>query len=284
MAENAPDADYAETEYLYNQVMAPALEASVAALGLRPGQRVLDAGCGPGGVLPLLAEGVAPSGEVVGLDLSRPHVERARRLARERGLQDAVRVEVADLCADLPVEPGSCDVIWTADVLYPDTVGDCAAVVRRICAALAPGGTLAIFFGNWLRPLYLPGYARLEHLICAARETQYGHERAWEGTAHPERPLSWLRSAGLNGCRLHMFPVVYSQPLPAAVRQYLTNAIFAGHYADAVARCGKEVGMMPEDEALWRRLSDPASPGFILDQPDYYCAVSPLLALGQRSA
>lgn len=39
----------AGTEYLYDQAMAPALTAAVAALGLCPGWHVLDAGCGPGG-------------------------------------------------------------------------------------------------------------------------------------------------------------------------------------------------------------------------------------------
>jgi SAM-dependent methyltransferase len=282
VADDDPNADYADTEYLYNRLMAPALEGAIAALGLRPGWRVLDAGCGPGGVLPLLYAGVAPSGMVLGLDVSTPHVERARQLARERGLQNAITVAVADLRADLPVAPQSCDAVWIADVLYPDTVGDSGAAVARLSRTLKPGGVLAIFYGNWLRPLYLPGYARLEHLICAARETLYARERHWQGQPHPERPFAWLSGAGLTACRLQLFPVVYAQPLPEAVRRYITTAILGGHYADAVAACGHDVGMNAEDEAQWRRLADPASSDFILDQPDYYCVISPLLALGQH--
>ena len=41
--------------------------------------------------------------------------------------------------------------------------------------------------------------------------------------------------------------------------------------------------MTAADLDLWHRLSDPAGPHFISDQPDYYCAVTPLLALGERS-
>lgn len=62
MTDDGQHADYADTEYLYNSLMAPALTDAIAALGLRPGWRVLDAGCGPGGILPLLAAGVAPTG------------------------------------------------------------------------------------------------------------------------------------------------------------------------------------------------------------------------------
>jgi SAM-dependent methyltransferase len=262
--------------------MESVLESAVAAIGLRAGWRVLDAGCGPGGVLPLLSAAVAPGGAVIGFDLSAPHVERAGQLVRERGLQSAVTVEVADLRADLPIEPASCDAVWTADVLYPDTVGDPAPIVSALSRALKPGGILAIFYGNWLRPLYLPGYARLEHLICAAREAQYARERPWHGTAHPERSLAWLADAGLISCRLQLFPVLHRQPLPAEVRRYVATAILDGHYARAVAAWREEGGMTPADEQLWRRLSDPQSPDYILDQPDYFCAATPLLALGQR--
>lgn len=183
--------------------------------------------------------------------------------------------------AELPVAPHSCDAVWIADVLYPDTVGDPAVTVARLARLLKPGGVLAVFYGNWLRPTYLPGYARLEHLIGAAREARYAHERGWQGQFHPECALTWLRTAGLEDFRLHLFPVLYSQPLPQPVREYITTAIFGGHYAGAVAALGQATGLSPEDEALWQQLSDPMSPDFILDQPDYYCVASPILALGR---
>jgi arsenite methyltransferase len=283
MGEDLPS-DYADTEYRYNHFMTSALAEAIAALGLRAGWRVLDAGCGPGGVLPLLAAAVMPSGTVLGLDYSLAHVERARQLMQAHGLQNVVTVEVADLRVELPVAPHSCDAIWIADVLYPDTVGQPAAVVRRLARLLSPGGILAVFYGNWLRPVYLPGYARLEHLIGAAREARYASERPSQGQFHPECALAWLRGAGLQECRLQLFPVLHTQPLPQAVREYIATAIFAGHYAEAVAARDADAGLSPEDEALWRRLSDPTSPDCLLEQPDYYCAVSPILALGRRMA
>jgi SAM-dependent methyltransferase len=276
------NSDYAEQEYLYNHLMEHALTDAIASLGLRPGDRVLDAGCGPGGVLPRLFAAVAPGGSVAGIDSSIPHVERARQLMREQHLEDAITVEVADLRAELSVVPESCDAVWIADVLYPGTVGDPVSVVARLSRTLKPGGRLAIFHGNWMRPLYLPGYARLEHLICAARETVYAREYPWQGPPHPESSLAWLRQAGLVSCQLQVFPLVHRQPLPADVREYLTSAIFGGHYARAVAEGGHEVGMTPEDEDLWRRLSNPQSPDFILNQPDYYCVAAPILAFGRR--
>ncbi|MET9872575.1 SAM-dependent methyltransferase, partial [Streptomyces sp. NPDC006386] len=46
----------------------PAYAAAVAELGLRAGDRVLDAGCGTGRALPPLRAGVGPCGVVLGAD------------------------------------------------------------------------------------------------------------------------------------------------------------------------------------------------------------------------
>src|ERR1700723_2200495 len=45
-------------------------QTEVDTLRLGQGNRVLDAGCGPGGTFPYLVEAVGPSGEVVGIDIS----------------------------------------------------------------------------------------------------------------------------------------------------------------------------------------------------------------------
>ena len=59
------------------QRQAEELAADSAALldrvGLRPGQSVIDLGCGPRGILDLLAEWVSPAGRVVGLDADPAH-------------------------------------------------------------------------------------------------------------------------------------------------------------------------------------------------------------------
>ncbi len=61
---------------------------------LRPGQRVLDIGCGWGGMALYLAE--TADVEVTGLTLSREQLRVARQRAQERGLADRVRFELQD--------------------------------------------------------------------------------------------------------------------------------------------------------------------------------------------
>ena len=63
--------------------------------GLRPGQRAIDLGCGPRGILELLAERVAPGGRVTGVDADPGHVAMAAEFAASRGLA-SVEVIAAD--------------------------------------------------------------------------------------------------------------------------------------------------------------------------------------------
>jgi tRNA A58 N-methylase Trm61 len=62
--------------------LAPDSEALLDGIGIKPGERVIDIGCGPGGVLDLLAKRVGPSGSVLGIERSPHFVDLARRAAR----------------------------------------------------------------------------------------------------------------------------------------------------------------------------------------------------------
>src|SRR5262245_16202260 len=57
-------------------------------LVLRPGHRVLDAGCGIGDPSLTIAQWVAPRGSVIGLDVAASMLEVARRRARARGIRN----------------------------------------------------------------------------------------------------------------------------------------------------------------------------------------------------
>lgn len=102
-------------------------------LGLRPGMRVADVGCGTGQHLLRYAEAVAPGGEAVGYDFSPDAVAGAR----DRG----ARAEVAD-GASLPAPDGSFDALASSFAVYylpdlPRTLAEWRRVLR-------PGGLLAV--------------------------------------------------------------------------------------------------------------------------------------------
>ena len=116
-------------------------EAAVVALALRPGDRVLDLGCGTGLNLPLLAEGVGEKGRVVGVDLSGGMLRRARG----RGIGPIGPIRPILLQADgsrFYLRPGSLDAVLSTYTLT--TLPRWPNVLDGLLAALKPGGRIAI--------------------------------------------------------------------------------------------------------------------------------------------
>jgi cyclopropane fatty-acyl-phospholipid synthase-like methyltransferase len=66
--------------------LAPDSAALLDRVGLRPGQSAIDLGCGPRGILDLLAGRVAPDGRVVGLDADPAHTAMAAAFVTGRRL------------------------------------------------------------------------------------------------------------------------------------------------------------------------------------------------------
>src|SRR5512147_2581195 len=116
----------------------PAYAAAVADLGLRPGDRVLDAGCGTGRALPLLRAAVGPSGVVLGADLTPAMLAAAVRAGRDR--EGALLL--ADVAA-LPLRSGSLDAVFTAGLIAHLPCP--AENLRELARAVLPGGSLALF-------------------------------------------------------------------------------------------------------------------------------------------
>ncbi|MEU0205961.1 class I SAM-dependent methyltransferase [Streptomyces canus] len=116
----------------------PAYAAAVAELGLRVGDRVLDAGCGTGRALPPLRAAVGPSGVVVGADLTAAMLEAAVRAGRDRD----GRLLLADVAA-LPLRSRSLDAVFGAGLIshLPRPTEN----LRELARIVRPGGVLALF-------------------------------------------------------------------------------------------------------------------------------------------
>jgi SAM-dependent methyltransferase len=121
------------------QPEARALLARLGELGLRPGQTALDLGCGPRGILDLLAEAVGPGGRVVGLDADPAHVAAARQYAFSQGLAN-VEVLAGD-ARHTGLPAASFDLVHTRTLLV--TIPEPAEVVAEMAKLARPGGLVA---------------------------------------------------------------------------------------------------------------------------------------------
>jgi magnesium protoporphyrin O-methyltransferase len=107
----------------------------------RPGERVLDAGCGSGRYSVAFAERGA---EVVGIDISPAMLALARARADERGVAGRCRFVLADLDADVPGAP--FDTVLAVGLL--DYYADAGAVLARL-AGLAARRVVVSFPEPW---------------------------------------------------------------------------------------------------------------------------------------
>ncbi|MFL6166255.1 MAG: class I SAM-dependent methyltransferase [Ornithinibacter sp.] len=117
----------------------PAAQGLVESLEPRPGERVLDLGCGRGAATTLLARAVLPSGSVDAVDVSPAMVEHTRTLLAHEGL--AARTLVMD-AGDPDLPPASYDAVASSLVLF--FLPDPPTALARWVGLLAPGGRIGL--------------------------------------------------------------------------------------------------------------------------------------------
>lgn len=112
-------------------------QAAIEAAAPATDERVLDVGCGAGASSRALAARVGAGGQVLGVDISEPLIDRARTLARQ---DTPALFQVADASsAELP--QGAFDILFSRfGVMFFDDPTAAFAHMRR---ALRPGGRVA---------------------------------------------------------------------------------------------------------------------------------------------
>ncbi|WP_306056840.1 class I SAM-dependent methyltransferase [Natronococcus wangiae] len=110
---------------------------AAAACRLERGDTVVEMGCGTGANLPYLREQVGPDGTVVGIDFTRPVLERARELTAD---YDNVHVVRGD--ATRPPVDGDVDAILATFVV--GMLSDPAGAVDDWCDLVGPGGRVVL--------------------------------------------------------------------------------------------------------------------------------------------
>ena len=128
----------------------PVRRRAVQALGLQPGQTVLDVGCGTGLSFPLLAPLVGPRGRVIGIEQCPEMAEGARRRAREAGWSQVRVLESPAESADFPERAHAALFVFTHDVLM------CEAAVRNVLDHLRPGARVVATGLQWAPAWAMP--------------------------------------------------------------------------------------------------------------------------------
>jgi ubiquinone/menaquinone biosynthesis C-methylase UbiE len=112
---------------------------AVQALGLRPGDTVVDVACGTGLNFSLLEEAIGPGGRIVGVDLTDAMLARAEERIGTNGWGNVSLVQADAAAFDFPA---GVDAIVSTYAL--SQVPECAEVIAHGAAALAAGGRWAV--------------------------------------------------------------------------------------------------------------------------------------------
>jgi SAM-dependent methyltransferase len=252
-----------EESYRLLEVFQPLREGmisdAIAGLGLPAGSRGLDAGCGVGLGTFALAEAVGREGHVVGLDVSASLLARAEELAREAGLGKRVSFERGDV-KNLAFGDDEFDWAWSVDCVgYYREVPFPA--LRELVRVVKPGGTVAIL--AWSSEQLLPGYPALEARLKATAAGLAPFERGMPPERHFLRAPEWFRELELEEVQGRTFAGDACAPLSDEVREGLAGLFEMRWYG-----AGEELAA--EERAEFERLTDAASPDFILNDPAYY--------------
>ncbi|MEV6975129.1 methyltransferase domain-containing protein [Kitasatospora sp. NPDC093806] len=172
---------------------------------LRPGQAVLDIGCGPGTITAELAELVGPGGRVVAADTSAEVLAAAARHAAGRGLANVV-FEVADVHR-LPYADGEFDVVHAHQVLQHVT--DPVGALRELRRVTAEGGVVAVRDVDYATMAWYPETPGLDRWLDLYRRIA----RASGGEPDAgRRLLSWARAAGFTDVTATSSSWTYATP------------------------------------------------------------------------
>ncbi|MGH4008897.1 MAG: methyltransferase domain-containing protein [Pseudonocardiaceae bacterium] len=219
------DARYRTREYLHRR------ELVHHALGAKPGDRILDVGCGPGFFVAELLGKVGTAGSVVGVDSSPQMLAvAARRCAGYRNFT----LHEAD-ATSLPVECANFDRALSVQVI--EYVPDVVAALAELYRAVRPGGRVLVWDIDWSTVTWhSDDPARMARVL-----------RAWdEHLVHPSLPrtlAAQLRSVGFDDVHMeaHTFATTRLDPDSFAA----TVCQMVAHFV--AGRCG----LTQADAAAW---------------------------------
>jgi ubiquinone/menaquinone biosynthesis C-methylase UbiE len=267
---DAPTRDYARKLRLFNAFAQRELRQAIASLGLKPGMRVLDAGCGTGEALEWLLAEVAPGGSVVGIDLAAAHLAAARSV-----LEPGIELLQADLL-EAPLPAAGFDLVWCVNTLHH--LRSPLLGVQRLLRLLRAGGRIALGQSSLLPDMYFAWDARLERLTNEAVRQYYRDRYQLEERqlAAVRTLVGVLRQAQLRNVTARTFMLERTAPVDPATEAYLGEAIFRDTWGQRLRPY-----LSDDDYSELQRLCDPQHPCYALRRADFHFLQSFTLVLGE---
>jgi precorrin-6B methylase 2 len=191
-------------------VHAPATLALLDTLGVEPGTRCVDLGCGGGHVTMELARRVGPAGHAMGIDLDEALLGSAREEAAAQALDNLTfRVASVEQLAETGFDLAFARMLLS-HLLDP------AGVVRRMAGAVRPGGMVVVEDVHFAGCFTEPACAAYNRWVEWFRETVRHNNGDLD--IGPRLP-GLLRTAGLTSVGVRVAQPAYLDGLPKQLQQ-----------------------------------------------------------------
>ena len=264
---DAPDRSYANKLERFSRFIAPELKIAFNELGLAPGAKVLDVGCGVGFATRMLSDLLGRDAHVVGIDLSLPHLQAAR----DPKVIGLVQADAARLC----FRDASFDLIWSCNTI--NHVAEPVAALTAMRAALRPEGRVVLAQSGFLPEMYFAWDAPLDDAVRNACH-QYYRQRyglTLDDTAGVRGLVGLIRRAGLRLGRVRTLIIERVQPLSDDDRAYFSETMFEGSWGERLRPF-----LVPEVWQRLRRNIQRDSPDYCLDRDDFHHIQTLTLCVG----
>lgn len=174
-------------------------ERAVQRLALKPGDWVLDVGCGTGASALPAAEAVGNSGQVIGIDIAENMLALARSKAAAQGLQNT-HFEIADMMSSGYASETFHAVVSVFSIFFAT---DMEAQASELWRLLRPGGQLSVTV--WGPRAFQPVARIFGEELVRRHPGKMLPVRPWERLSEPENLRALLRRAGAYEMTIEFF-------------------------------------------------------------------------------
>ena len=244
----------------------------VADIQIKPGDNVLDLGCGPGLWSRMFSEYVYPHGRVVGIDGLAESIAYARRSLEQKPSSEYIEFHQADFYS-IPFDTSSFDITFC---------GNCLPYVNEPCKLLSeqkrvtkPGGRViskeydgAVLVLHPVDPLLLSKVLYATERALGDRDPKQKYDNV------PGRKVrTWFQRVGYQDITTKAYAIQKYAPLTPEVERYLRLAI------EWYGTTGAPY-LSHDEKQQWQAYTDPNSSQFILDKSDFYYCSLDLMTIG----
>jgi SAM-dependent methyltransferase len=258
---------------LHFEACRPEYEEMLRFVGVPRGARVLDAGCGSGGYLPLLCELVGPGGSVYAMDLAPENVALVEDRHASGELTCLAEARQGSLTA-LPYPDDSFDALWCANTTQYLGSAEFETALAEFRRVVRPVGIVAVKDVDVSLARLYPADPFLFPHLCEASLRADPDDAHARGSVRGRELRRWLERSGLLEVRQRTVMIERWAPLRPAERQFFAD------WLSHLAGLAEERGVPAGDLATWRALSYSDSPDHPLDRPDSYMCEGQIVAAG----